>query len=190
MTNVDLYLSHCKFLYARNNGLRVLGGNIYLYKCEASYNYLDGFNYHPNTDAATTKPHILEIECCGYYNGYLNSENTSYSNNGSTIHYSGKAIRLNCNYAYCKGGVIADHTAYSFNFGCSAINSLCFVTGNETNNTSIHCISTSVMYLFDCELYGSKYEISMVQGNGTINTNIEYNKVYKEDTTETINIIQ
>lgn len=183
---IDIYFSHCQFMYSRNNGFNANGGNCYLYKCEASYNYLDGFNYHSNEYI----PCSLEIECCAYNNGYLNVDNTSISNNGSTIHDNGKAIRLNCDYSYSKGGVIADHTAKSFNFGCTSSNSTCYVSGYETNNTSIHCINNCTMYLFDCVLYGSKYEISMVQGNGTINTNIEYNKIYQEDSTETINIIQ
>ena len=183
----NVYINECKFLYSRNNGLRVLGSNVYCYRCEASYNYLDGFNYHVNN---TYVPCSLEIECEAKYNGYLNVDDTSYSNNGSTTHYGGKAIRLNCNYSLCKGGVIADHTAMSFNFGCVSYCSTCYVENVPYNNTSIECISSSIMYLLDCALYGSKYQLSMVESNGIINTNIEYVSIYKQDNTETINIIE
>lgn len=54
-------------------GLRIQGGTHYLYKCEASYNGLDGFSYHSAPDGSTNSPHVVEVECKAFHNGEKNA---------------------------------------------------------------------------------------------------------------------
>ncbi|MGL4852901.1 MAG: hypothetical protein ACRC3Z_09715 [Phocaeicola sp.] len=189
--NDTLYAYKCKFNYSIDastslGGLRALGGNYYLVECEASYNEADGFNYHISPGGSI--PNFTEINCKGFFNGAHPIVAEYYSNNGSTAHDGAKGIRLNCQYGICKGGIIADvnQGTITYNFGCKAHSST-QVIGNDDFCANIYCGTNAVMYLYDVESFGSKYDIS-VTGGGVVNTDTEYDSVYNSG--GTVNILE
>lgn len=85
----------------------------YMRDCTASYNGLDGFNYHDNIN--NNQAVAIEYGCHGYANG---TEQTG-TNNGSTCHDGMRVIRANCMYFDCFGPIFADvNGCYSFNVNC------------------------------------------------------------------------
>lgn len=164
---------NCGFRYGglnSSNAFRVNGINYsYAISCECS-DYLgdgDGFNYHADA-GSTVKTNGLEVNCTAKRIGLT----TSSTNNGSTAHDSCNVIRLNGNYSYTRGPVIADVlSAYSLNLGVTAGNSQavlsnaqksCFQIGesgstgatmwlkncttNGANNWSFAQVGTTTMY--------------------------------------------
>lgn len=156
-------------------GLRAQGGTYFLFRCEASNNGYDGFNYHSAPDGSTNSPHVAEVECYGYYNG----RNSSYeSDNGSTAHDGSKVLRLNCKYGVCHGGIIADvHTGtVSYNVGCSAFSSIDLGDKREYQ-ANYFCATNAEMHLIDCYSHGSYYDISCFN-NGKVITNKAFIRNY------------
>lgn len=156
-------------------GLRAQGGTYFLFRCEASNNGYDGFNYHSAPDGSTNSPHVAEVECYGYYNG----RNNSYeSDNGSTAHDGSKVLRLNCKYGVCHGGIIADvHTGtVSYNVGCSAFSSIDLGDKREYQ-ANYFCATNAEMHLIDCYSHGSYYDISCFN-NGKVITNKAFIRNY------------
>ena len=143
-------------------GLRIQGGTHFLYRCEASHNGYDGFNYHAAPDnpaGSSTSPHIAEVECKGFFNG----ENNSYeSNNGSTAHDGAQVVRLNCEFGYCHGGVIADvhDKTVSYNIGCISYSSLDLGSSKRNYQASFFCATGATFYMLGCKSHGSYYDIS------------------------------
>ncbi|MGL4852902.1 MAG: hypothetical protein ACRC3Z_09720 [Phocaeicola sp.] len=170
----------CVFNYSTGasslGGFRAQGGNYYMIECEASYNYYDGFNYHKTNNGYI--PHVTEINCKGFFNGSLPVESDYYSDNGSTIHDGAKAIRLNCEYGYCRGGIIADVNpgTVSYNIGCIAYSS----TIKDTNldfSANYYCGTSATMYLIGCKSHGSVYDIS-VSSKGQVITDNTFTNNY------------
>lgn len=156
------YGVNCKFLYKNqtnenNNGVDFLGSNSILYKCEASFNGKDGFNYHV---AGGKSCNAIELDCIGSYNGIRTSINTC---NGSTIHDGGKIIRIGGKYFNNKGANVADvqENTLSFNFNCISFDSL---SGNNSN--SMKCDFSNqqaggTMYLYNCYSKGSNSKCNL-----------------------------
>ena len=170
LTTQLVVFNKCKFLNATgNNGLTALGGYFILEKCEASGNYLDGFNYHSYNGYYNF---VIEIECYGFNNGTKKSG----INNASTMHESGKIIRINGTYGISNGGVVADADgAKSLNYGCVAYCNQ-FLT-NENRMGNYVCIGTnSAIWLYDCISFGSKYDI--ICDAGKLYTNKTYIKEF------------
>lgn len=171
---------NCKFDYSKGEhslgGFCAKGGSYYMVKCEASYNYYDGFNYHKTENGYI--PHVTEIACKGFFNGSLPVESDYYSDNGSTIHDGAKAIRLNCEYGYNRGGNIADVNpgTVSWNIGCVAYSS----TVKDENldfSTNYYCGTSATMHLIGCQSHGSIYDIS-VSGKGKVITDDTFTNNY------------
>jgi hypothetical protein len=147
----------CKFLNSSSvNGFNAIGGDYYMEECEASGNRRDGLNYHANSGYL---PHVIEINCCGFYNGI---NDTNYINNGSTMHDNGKIIRLFCEYAFSRGGVVADADgAKSLNIGVISYSTqnLDGTDANDYKKCNFGAQNSGVkMYLINCASFGSKYD--------------------------------
>ena len=181
LLNDDYYVAcyKCKFTDAKTSaslgGFRAQGGNYFMVDCEASDNFYDGFNYHAIDEHI---PHVLEINCRGYMNG-IGSD--YYSQNCSTAHEGAKVIRVNCDYAYSQGGVVADANAntVSVNIGCVAHSSLWFGSGYQNYNVSFWTGSGATMYLIGCRSYGSNYDLS-VEGSSSIYSDDLFGKQYND----------
>lgn len=181
LLNDDYYVAcyKCKFTDAKTSaslgGFRAQGGNYYMVDCEASDNFYDGFNYHAIDGHI---PHVLEIDCRGYMNG-IGSD--YYSQNCSTAHEGAKVIRVNCDYGYSQGGVIADANAntVSVNIGCVAHSSLWFGTGYQNYNVSFWTGSGATMYLIGCRSYGSNYDLSVESGSSIYSDDL-FDKQYND----------
>lgn len=165
-------------------GLRIQGGTHYLYKCEASYNGLDGFSYHSAPDGSTNSPHVVEVECKAFHNG---EKNAYESNNASTAHDGTHVIRLNCEYGYSHGGNVADvhKNTISFNLGCTSYSVWDLGTENRSFQSNYFCASGAVMYLLGCKSYGSYYDLSC-WGKGVLFTDRNYKNNYVKDGTFTL----
>lgn len=185
-------LSNCEFNNSvgnSNGGLVAMGGNIYVYKCKASGNKKDGFNYHKTTDNII--PHITEIYCEAYNNGNNDSYN---SNNGSTAHDGALILRVSCKYGYCKGGVLADVNAgtISYNLGCVSVASSLKQSSSSDIPfmCSVYCGSGADIWLYDCALSGSKYDISCVDSGSKVHTNKQYPNNYTSGGGTILNIVE
>lgn len=153
-TNWQLYAKRCKWMYAGlSNGLTVRGFDVVaLVDCEASHNYLDGFNYHENS--AHNCGQVIEVNCSSVGNG-----KNPGSNNGSTSHEAYKVVRVGGSHVGNKGANVADvNSAASFNVGVRASDS----TGYEQD------FYGSELWLDTCD---SRSPNSFVtDGVGTIHT--------------------
>lgn len=178
------FFNHCKFTHASRNGLNLEGKGAYLYKCEANDNWLDGFNYHADGDIKPTS--CVEIECKGFRNGNVKNR----SSNGSTVHDDGRIIRLNCEYGYCHGGIVADSDSLSYNFGVYAHDSTNNVKNEDQYNSNFYALSASVMWLYGCVGSGSRYMLGVVaKSNIYTDTDYSEDKIYN-DGTAIINIVE
>jgi hypothetical protein len=93
-------------------------GQAVLFKCKALRNYQDGFNYYVNKGVSGQGIFdIIEIEC----EGHLNGKDSTGTNNGTTLHSTARAIRLNCNYEYNQNRNVHDvGGGWSFNVGVTS----------------------------------------------------------------------
>lgn len=160
---------NCSFCGSRTqNGLDANYTKTYLKNCTASYNGLDGFNYHDNLSLGGNQAFALEIDCQGYGNGTRRTG----TNNGSTAHDGMKIIRVGCLYYDCYGPIIADvNGSYSFNINCVAAKS-----GLSGGNTSANfyfddaaATSSGESWLVNCSGYDSDYDVS---SDGTAKINV------------------
>ena len=113
----------------------------------------DGFNYH----VGTYKQAIgIEIDCIANNFGYGRTSQSQLSNNASTAHDYSEVIRVNGNYSYCNGGVIADvNNAKSLNYGC-------YIFDSYGQSYDVLAQTTTVVYLFDCYLKGSRANTNLL----------------------------
>lgn len=157
-------------------GLRVQGGTHYLYRCEASNNGYDGFNYHAAPDGSDNSPHVVEVECRAFDNGIYNYYE---SNNASTAHDGTHIIRLNCVYVKSHGGIVADvhKGTISFCLGCKASSSMEQEYGNRQFQANYFSASGAVMYLIGCKSAKSLYDLSCFN-NASIYTDRDYARKY------------
>lgn len=169
-------ISNCKFLYSANNGLSCNVKNAVLYNCEASYNYIDGLNYHTNN---TTNPTgIVEIGCCGHHNGNANNR----SSNGSTCHDDGFIIRLNCNYYLNCGGNIAESEAFSCNYGCFCNTSVINLVGSEHFNSDYYVQASGTLYLYNC--IGNSDNVVSAINSSNVYSDCNYSKKHIDDSSK------
>lgn len=162
----------CKFLYSCGLGLQFMGKTAYLVDCEASYNHSDGLNYHQYS--ASVKPTgIVEVNCYGKNNGNIKNR----SSNGSTVHDNGCIIRLNCIYENCHGGIIADASSKSYNFGVKAFGSTNHIVGEERFNAAFYALSGTKMWIYNGIGNGCKYVLSSTSGSEIL-TDAIYDPAY------------
>ena len=143
-------------------GLRIQGGTHYIYKCGASNNGYDGFNYHTapdNSAGNANSPHVVEVECFGYMNG---ANNSYESDNCSTAHDRTKIVRLNCEYGFSHGGIVADVHAgtESYNIGCTVFSAIALDENKKEYQANFFAATHAVMHLLGCKSSGSRYDIS------------------------------
>lgn len=105
----------CAFAYATYDGLSVRDVGLSIARrCRSFRNKNDAFNYHERNGIT---PHGIEEHCIGY-----NSQKSG-TGNGSTLHESCVALRVNCHYAYNKGPGVADiQSSKSFNVAVTSKN--------------------------------------------------------------------
>ncbi len=111
---------NCSFKRANNFGAFNSSGNstVILYGCTAGPSRFDGFSYSTASGAAGGNvPFAVEIDCIGRDNGLVNTG----ANQGSTTHFGGKALRVNCTYQNNGDDQIADvgTSTGSWNLGCT-----------------------------------------------------------------------
>ena len=93
----------CQFRYsAISNGLNVRNANIITVNCDASGNWLDGFNYHESGGGTAN---FIEINCTGHRNGQASKRGNC---NGSTAHETVHGLRVGGHYGDTFGPVLAD----------------------------------------------------------------------------------
>lgn len=146
----------CSFWYSEDTNhdcVQLKGVQLSIFQnCEAWMSQKDGFNYHALYDVV---PKAIEINCRGYYNG-----NTEDSNDqASTMHDTGKIIRINGIYGFSYGPNIGDETAgtESYNMGCVAFASKS--TFYQTSNANYFPYTDVLMILDGCIGYSSNYNI-------------------------------
>lgn len=172
-----VHFNRCKFIGAytltnvAKDALSVLGGNAYLYKCEAAFARKDGFNYHSLNNVA---PKAIEIDCIAHDNGFGWNDNTC---NGSTAHDGACVIRINGVYYNNKGANVADvmEDTISLNLACLAFNSKSGDTGNSSDYAAQQ--AGTEMWLDGCKGYGSDWTIYALTG-----TTVHLHSVEKETT--------
>lgn len=163
------YFDNCKFtnavqslMWETSNGLNSLSAETFCKNCIAAYNYDDGFCYHKfNNISSTLAPVAGEYQCKGHDNGVQ-----SGTDNGSTIHDGGRAIRVNCEYFKNIGPNVADvhegTVSWNYNvFSHDALSGANFTVSQESAR----------MILVDCKAENAETALQ-VGTNGT--TNVAY----------------
>lgn len=150
---------NCKFIHANQNGLNFRGLGCYVVNCEASYNELDGFNYHDYNDIAPTG--VIEINSKAHHNG----NKSNRSSNGSTIHDNGRIIRLKNEYYLNHGGNLADSESISYNFDIIAHDSTNYNVNESFYNGNFESLFNSTIYLYNCLGSGSIYQLTAYQSS-------------------------
>lgn len=91
-------INNCKFLYSRDNGLRITntGGVVWSNECDFYDNGRDGANYTQNTLVTSQK--VIETFCRGWHNGYRRGTLTEYAMNGSSVHDNITVMRIGGTY--------------------------------------------------------------------------------------------
>jgi len=165
VTPIRVSAQRCAFRYSPSgNGLTAWGaGLVVLRRCEASDNYLDGFNYG-TASAVTTN--ALEVACEAANNGFSGSGN----DNASTSHNGARVIRIDGSYESSQGRNVADvhDGTKSFNWGCSARVS----RGSSGNNVDWEAgqpalVQDVEMWLVECSAAGSTVQ-GVVQAGATV----------------------
>lgn len=111
----------CDFRRSGNFGALHATGNatIICYDCIAGPSKFDGFSYTTASGSAdlTPVPWFMEIDCVASGNGYVNTG----ANQGSTTHFGGKGVRVNCTYSTNGDDQVADvgTDTNSWNLGCT-----------------------------------------------------------------------
>lgn len=164
----NIYGKDCGFHYASgdmNNGnsVNILGAAIAIFQnCICDFSTKDGFNYHAQNGTVTN---AIEINCVGKTNGDNSIVGAENTNNGSTIHDGGKAIRINGTYYENMGCNVADvHIGtQSLNLGCVGYNSKSQVQ-DMTNSDFGTQQPDAVMLLDSCVSFGSLHGITSYSG--------------------------
>ena len=160
-------------------GLRIQGGTHFLYKCVASDNGYDGFNYHAAPDGSGNSPHVVEVECYAFNNGVYNQYE---SNNASTAHDGTHIVRLNCVYNKSHGGIVADvdNATVSCGVGCTASSSMDLGTKYRHYQANYFCASNATMYLLGCKSTNSMYDLTCLN-KATVFSDVNYSRKFIED---------
>lgn len=164
--NPTFYAKNCKFKYSTTyNGLTSQGAKTFLFNCEASRNYADGFNYHIFNSVNCTS---IEINCTGRNNGYSTQDN----NNGSTTHDGNTIIRINGNYYSNYGPNIADvNNSKTWCVNCNSHDSLDGQPGYTPSQVSqeTNYYMDGQMWLDSCNSKGTLYDLVSTFSYSVIN---------------------
>ncbi len=153
VTPIRVSAQRCAFRYSPSgNGLTAWGTDlIVLRECEASDNYLDGFNYGTASGVTTN---AMEVSCVATNNGFSGSGN----DNASTSHNGARVIRVAGEYEGAQGRNVVDvhDGTKSFNWGCAARAS----RGSAGNNVDWEAgqptlVQDVEMWLVECSASGS-----------------------------------
>lgn len=170
---------NCKFINSNQNGLNFRGLGCYIINCEASFNQLDGFNYHSYNNVLPTG--IVEINSIAHHNG----NKSNRSSNGSTIHEHGCIIRLKNEYYLNHGGNLADSESMSYNFDIISHDSTNYHPNDIIYNANYNSLTNSKIWLYNCLGSGSIYQLSASSGS-VINSDSRVlpNTEYKDSTSQ------
>lgn len=107
--NHELRASECAFIGAGTDpggfAHKTGGGSLLIFdRCRASYNLLDGFNYHGANTSVSTCPAAVEIDCAARGNG----DGGGGTNNGTTLHEYARAAAVNGTYETAQDRVVHD----------------------------------------------------------------------------------
>lgn len=160
-----LVARNCKFGYAKEgNALHLLSIDSICENCVCCYARADGFNYHKDT-GNTALPRSIELGCIGRSNGFKGfyPDGTANTDNGSTSHDGGVAIRINGQYYDNIGPNVADagDGQQSLNLGCVAHHSKAESTqacGFQMNGDG------AVMFCDTCAAYSNPYNFRAEAG--------------------------
>lgn len=126
----NIYAKNCKFKYSTSsNGITINSSLAIIDSCEASNNFLDGFNYNSGK--------VIEVNSLARNNGNTLQGDTQ---NGPTQHNGGKIIRINCEYKNNKGSNVGDNHAntQSWNLGCVSYGSVAGLEEKYNSNFTAH----------------------------------------------------
>jgi hypothetical protein len=164
-STAGFYAKDCTFKYTNGSNIYRTWGisKVYSQNCVAAQGRLDGFNYHVLNNVV---PDVIEVNCIGRHNGL---DDTSNSNNGSTMHDGGRIIRVNCEYHHNTGPNMIDvnESTQSWAVGISSHESL--ATAGTVSNTDykVSNVGASKMWLDSCISFGSDYSL-VVDGTNSI----------------------
>lgn len=168
--NVDIYNISCAG-YARdgysNIGCKSICKNVHMGNIDK-----DGFNYHANS---STQAIGIEIDCSCFNTGHDESGSGHTSNNATTAHEYAQVVRVNGNYGYAHGAVVADvNNVNSVLYGCVSVD------GYGTTDYDILAQTDTVIYLYNCNTIGSRAGYNLVTSGA--NAHIYYNNGTTFDT--------
>lgn len=154
-SGAKLYAKDCEFKFSTlENGISINSSFGVLQNCNASNNYLDGFNYNGGN--------IIETDCKAFRNGIIGIGLVD-TQNGSTQHNGGKIIRINCEYGYNKGSNLGDNhsNTQSVNFNIISHDSN---SETERYNSNFTAHTNANVWLVNCVSYGSKRDFLAEEG--------------------------
>lgn len=164
-STAGFYAKDCNFKYTNGSNIYRTWGisKVYSQNCTASQGRLDGFNYHVLN---TIVPDVIEVNCIGRHNGL---DDTSNSNNGSTMHDGGRIIRVNCEYHHNTGPNMIDvnEGTQSWALGISSHDSLATLGTVSNTDYKVSNVGGSKMWLDSCVSFGSDYSL-VVDGTNSI----------------------
>ena len=151
----------CSFKHGASFGAMHATGTtkIITYGCTSGPTSFDGFAYHSADYGVTPPPSAIEINNHGRHCGAVSS-----ANQGSTTHYGGKVLRVNCTYEHNSDDQVADvgEQSQSWNVGCHfgpkgiGSGSAGVQIGNDAADTRA--------WLDGCTFSGLDYDVSTAQG--------------------------
>ena len=151
----------CKFRHGSSAGVLGVTGttNVITYGCTAGPSSYDGFAYHSPDYGVTVAPPAIEINNTGHFNGVV-----SAANQGSTTHYGGKVLRVNCTYQNNADDQMADvgEQSQSWNVGCH-FGPKGVGTGHSGVQIGNDAADTRA-WLDGCTFSGLDYDVSTAQG--------------------------
>ena len=154
---VTMYARRCKFLWSANHGIKNNGCDLFMDECEIAWSGLDNGNYNALNGRVS---HIIEHNCKHTRAGWGFEGVGPYNNNASSTHEDSEIVRINGDYSYSTGPVIADTgtACKTWCLGTEAHHSLA-----DAADTSVNFLTQGSMYLDTCVSYGS---ISDTSSNG------------------------
>lgn len=157
---------NCAFKHASSTGAAFCSGTVAptYYNCTAGPTDFDGFSCSTASGAAdgTEVPKSIEIGCTGYSCGITGGGG---ANQGSTTHFGGKSVRVNCHYYDTTNDQVADvgEGTRSWNLGV--------LVGPKRSGTTTYAgfhagesTEDIRMWLDGCTFSGVSYEVAATSG--------------------------
>ncbi len=155
-----LVMNDCTFRFQRGataNSVQAHSlGLAILNNCRSFESEGDAFNYSTVSSGTSPATKAVEINCRAYDCGRPSTNGGII--NGSTNHDSGRAVRVNGQWANAYGPVVADiGTSQNWYVGCSMQTSL--MDDDSSQDAACQTLNTAKTWLDDCSLGGAHYDL-------------------------------